>query len=143
MLKAVIARLRGTITKLLGKPVQPTLTAGHVNQVLTTIPGNKPSAQVIKSKPAVQKRKPKASVVRQATQAASHKPKQKRAQPVAKESGQTGPLPAIPASKFAKPKQKPGNKAALLYTKVTSQKPGKKSAPKKRGQPGSKRKTHV
>ena len=141
MLKAVIARLLGITTKLLGKHVQQTQTAGPVSQVHTAQSGNKLFAQ--DTKPAAQKRKPKSSVVQQGTQAALRKPKQKRAQPVAKESGQTGLPQATPASKSVKRKQKQGNKAALLDTKVTSQKPGKKSAPKKRGQPGSKRKTHV
>ena len=142
MLKAVIARLLGITTKLLGNPVRQTQTAGPVSKVHTTQPGNKRSAQTSIQQPqsATQKRSSKASVVQQGTQASLRKEKTKSAH---QESGQTGLPQATPASKSVKRKQKQGNKAALLDTKVTSQKPGKKSAPKKRGQPGNKRKTHV
>lgn len=85
MLKAVIARLIGFITKPTDIAVQPTQTVGPVSQVHTAPSGNKPTVRNIKSQSV--KRKPRQSkkAAPKATQGKSSKQEQK---PVRKASGQ-------------------------------------------------------
>lgn len=141
MLKAVIARLLGLITKRSDKSAQQTQPVGLANQEPTTPRGNKRSVRSTKPQSAQQKPKRKSSPAKQVTQGKLRKTAPKPAQQAVKASGRIGSQQVTPALLSVKPKRKAEPKAVQQDMKAQSPKSGKKSAPKTRGHHGQSRKT--